>query len=126
MPFENWEADHKLGPAAIAIALILIIVIAAGSAYAVYKITSAPSDPVTVTESATLSKPTLNATTAVIGDTLQITTTLSDLAEGVQVFFYENQVSIGSAYTNSEGEAILNRVLSNTGTYTYIADCIHT
>ena len=126
MPFENWEVDHKLGPTAIIILTLVLIVTIATTAYAVYKITSPPSNPIIVNEPATLSQPTVNATTAITGDILQITTELSDQAEGIQVFFYENQVSIGSAYTNSEGQAIINRSVNTPGTYVYVADCIHT
>jgi hypothetical protein len=125
MPFENWEADHKLGPAAIIILTLILIVMIATTAYAVYKITSPPSDPVVVSLPSELSKPTVNATAAVIGETIQITTTLNDGVEGLQVFFYENDVNIGSAYTNSQGEAIINRVINNAGTFIYVADCIH-
>lgn len=127
MPFENWEDDNKRSPAAIALIVILSLVVIAGSAYAVYKLTSPPSPPIVVTEPSALAAPSLNATTAVVGDTVQITTQLSDSAEGVHVFFYQEgtATSIGSAYTNSEGQAIFNHPLTTTGTFTYIADCVH-
>ena len=104
------------------VALIALLVI---GAFAVYKITSDDSEPVEVVEPATLSQPSVNATTAVPSDTIQITTTLSDGAEGLQVFFYENDAQIGSAYTNSEGTAIFNRVVSAIGTYVYHCECTH-
>lgn len=125
MPFENWETDNQHSPA-LAIILILIVVVGlAGGAYAVYKIMSPPSDPVEVTLPATLSKPTLNATKAVTGDTVEILTELSDKAAGVQVFFYQNNTPLGSAYTNSEGKAIYHQRLNTVGNFTFSADCIH-
>lgn len=105
--------------------IILVIGVLVGSAFAVYKITSPPSDPVHVTTPATLSKPTVNATTAVVGNTLHISTQLSDKAQGVQVFFYQNNTAIGSDYTNDQGIATYDYVLAATGTYVYKADCIH-
>ena len=126
-PFEDWEADHKLSKrTAIIIALIGIIAIA-GSAVAIYKITSPPSEPVTVSQPATLSQPTVNSTTAVTGDILQLTTQLSDSAEGLQVFFYNNAstTALGSAYTDSTGTAIFNTPSLTEGVFTYTADCIH-
>lgn len=109
----------------IVIALVAILTIA-GSAVAVYKIMSPPSDPVEVVTPATLSKPLLNATRASVGETIQITTTLSDKVPAVEVFFYQNNLPIGSSYTNSEGVAIFNKQLNAVGTFIYTADCIHT
>lgn len=65
------------------------------------------------------------ATSAVTGDTIQLTTQLSDSAEGLQVFFYENDAEIGSAYTDSTGTAIYNRVNIPVGNYIYHATCMH-
>jgi hypothetical protein len=107
------------------ILVILLVGAIVGTVVAVYKITSPDSDPVIVTTPATLTKPSVNATLAVSGDTIQITTTLSDSAEGLQVFFYENDLSIGSAYTNSAGQAIMNRVVNSPGTYIYLAEFMH-
>jgi hypothetical protein len=127
MPFENWESDnsHQANPTRIiiiALALILCIAIPVG---AVYKITSAPSDPVEVTAPADLTKVSTNATQAIPGDKLVLSTTLTDGLSNVQVFFYENDVSIGSAYTDSNGIATLTHTLVSTGTKIYLADCIH-
>lgn len=127
MPFENWEEDHKLKPKAIIAILLIASIAIAGTAFAVYKITSPPSAPIIVTTPSTLNAPTLNATTATVGDTVQITTTLSDGAEGLQVFFYKNGTvgAIGSAYTNSQGQVIFNYGLGEVGTYVFTAECVH-
>lgn len=124
MPFENWETDHKVSKGLV-IALITIAIISIGTAYATYKIISPDSDVVTSTAPATLSKPTVNGTSIIPGETIQITTTLSDSTDNLQVFFYENNVSIGSAYTNSAGQAIYNRVVNSVGSFVYSADTIH-
>ena len=121
---EDWGNENPIPWKKIVLVVLLIGVIV-GSAFAVYKITSPDSDPVVVATPATLSKPTVNATTAVTGDTIQISTTLSDALDGQQVFFYENDVNIGSAYTGSGGTAIFNRVVNTPGTYVYKADCMH-
>lgn len=121
---EDWGNDNPLPWRKIVLVVLLIGAIV-GSAFAVYKITSPDSDPVDVTTPATLSKPTMNATSAVVGDTIQISTTLSDGLDGQQVFFYENSVNVGSAYTGSGGTAIFNRVVNTAGTYVYKADCVH-
>lgn len=124
MKTENWGDENQI-PFRKIILVILLIACIVGTAFAVYKITSPPSDPVVITTPATLSKPSVNATTGVIGDTIQISTTLSDATDGIQVFFYENDLSIGSAYTGSGGTAIFNRVVGSPGTYIYKADCVH-
>jgi hypothetical protein len=125
MPFENWESDNKRSPALIVVLALVVCLAVAGTAYAVYKITSPVSEPVVVVAPATLSKPVLNATTISTGETVQITTTLSDARPAVEVFFYQNNTAIGSAYTNSQGTAIYNRALTTVGNYVFTADCIH-
>ena len=125
MPFEDWEADHKLSKRTLIVIALVAILALAGTAVAVYKIVSPPSDPVVVATPATLSKPTVNATSAVEGDTIHITTTLSDAFQGLQVFFYENNVQIGSDYTNDQGLASYDRVINNAGTFVYTAECMH-
>lgn len=121
---EDW-GDEQRFPLKKAILVILLVGALVGSAFAVYKITSPPSPEVVITTPATLSAPTVNATSGVVGDTIQISTTLSDAMDGLQVFFYENGASIGSAYTGSGGIAIFNRVVNAAGNYTYTADCMH-
>jgi len=128
MPFENWEADNKTSIAKWAIIGLIIFIAIVGTVFAAdyfYKITSPPSEPVDVNVRATLSKPTTNSTAAIIGDTIQITTVLSTHEEGFQVTFKENGDIIGSAYTNDQGQAIYNRVMTSTGTFVYIAECIY-
>lgn len=125
MPFESWDEDQNKTPLKkilIAIALVLLIAVPVG---AVYKITSAPSDPLPVTETATLTKPTYNATTAIVGDKVLITSTLSDHTAGVQVFFYENSNQIGNAYTDSNGVANYLHTLTSVGNKIFVTDCIH-
>lgn len=123
---EKWddETQREFPTRKILIAVLLIacIVVPVG---AVYKIMSPPSDPVVVTEPATLSKPTVNATNAIPNDKLIISTTLSDKAPGVQVFFYENDIQIGSASTDSNGVATYQHTIASVGTKVYYADCIH-
>ena len=127
MPFED-EFRNSSGPAhkGVIIALVCLIAVC-GVAYAAYKIVSPPSQPVTVGTPATLSAPTVNGTSLVLGDTLQLTTTLSDKASNVQVFFYSNATTgaLGSAYTDSNGEAILNVKQTAIGVFNFTADCIH-
>lgn len=123
---EKWDDDtEREFPTRKIIIAVLLIACIAIPVGAVYKIMSPPSDPVTVTEPATLSKPTVNATTATPNDKLIISTTLSDLTPGVQVFFYENDNQIGSASTDSNGIANYLHTISSTGTKIYTADCIH-
>jgi hypothetical protein len=127
MPFED-EFSHANGPAkkTLIIALVLILAVV-GVAYAAYKITSPPSQPVTVGTAATLSAPIVNGTNLVLGDTLQLTTTLSDKTPNVQIFFYSNAsiASLGSAYTDSNGQAIFNTKQNTVGVFNFTADCIH-
>lgn len=124
MNYENWGDESRFNWKRLLL-IVLIVSLTVSVAFAVYKITSPNSDPVNVSTPATLDKPSVNATSAVTGDTIQITTHLSDNMDGVQVFFYENDVSIGSSYTGSGGTAIFNRVVSTPGTYVYKADCVH-
>lgn len=124
MKMEDWGDEQRFSWRKI-ILVVLIISVAVGTVFAVYKITSPDSDPVTVSTPATLSKPIVNGTSVVTGDTIQVSTVLSDAMNGVQVFFYENDVNIGFAYTGSGGIAIINRVVNTPGTYVYHADCVH-
>jgi len=128
MPFENWEADSKTSKAKLAI-ILLVIVIAAVLCFkvvdAVYHITSPPSPAVTVTEPATLSLPTVSSTAVTVGETVTISSTLSDGAEGVQVSFFENGSLIGNDFTDDTGTATYNRIMTGAGSFTYVCDCIH-
>ena len=123
MPFENWDDERQINWKRLLMVGLLISIIV-GVAYATYKIYSPPSAPVTVVEAPTLATPTVNATSLFKGETLQITVNLSLAQEGTQVWFYENTTNIGSAYTNSDGDAILNRVMNIVGTFVFKADAI--
>ena len=127
MPFEDWEGDQKTSIIKWIIFGLILLLVCSGSAVAIYRIVSPPSDPVVVTTPATLSKPTVSATSAVVGDTITITTQLSDGLAGVQVFFYENSSTnpLGSDYTNDLGQASYNKTFTSAGTYTFYADCVH-
>ena len=125
MPFEDWEGDNKTSITKWIILIAILAVALIGTVYAVYQITSPNSDTVTVTTPAILSKPIVSATTATVGQTITVTTTLSDSLDGVQVFFYENGNQIGSDYTDDTGTATYTRGLNIAGTYTYYAECIH-
>ena len=123
MPFENWEDERQINWRKILLGLLLIGIVV-GAAVAVYKITSPPSEPVIVVEAPELAAPTFNATSLFKGETLQITVKLTPAEGGVQIFFYENNNLIGSATTNSDGDAILNRVMNIIGTFSFTADAI--
>ena len=128
MPFETWETDSGTSKTKLAI-MLLILVIAVVVSFkvvdAVYHITSPPSDTVTVTQPQTLSKPTVSATSVTVGETITISTTLSDGTAGVVVTFFENDNVIGSDSTDDKGTATYTRVLISVGSYTYYADCLH-
>ena len=128
MPFETWETDSVTSKTKLAI-MLLIIVIAVVVSFkvvdAVYHITSPASPTVTARTPATLSTPTVSTTDVMIGDTVTVSTTLSDGLAGVRVYFFENGNQIGSDDTDASGIAIYNRVITAAGSYTYVADCIH-
>ena len=128
MPFEDWEADSKTSKTKIAIVLLILVVAAVASfkvVDAIYHITSPASPTVTATTPATLSTPTVSATSVTVGETITISTTLNDGLAGVQVYFLENGVQIGSDYTDDSGTATYNRVITAAGSYTYKCVCIH-
>lgn len=125
MPFENWESDNKTSYIKWFIIGLILLVACAGTVSAIYHITSPPSDTVTVTETQTLSRPTVSATSMTVGETLTISTTLMDGLSGVQVSFFENGNLIGNDFTDDTGTATYNRVMTSAGSYTYFADCIH-
>lgn len=122
---EDWDEEGFKFPVKKILIITLCILAVSIPAYAVYKITSPASDPVVVNTPATLSKPTVNSTTAIIGDIIQISVALSDLSPGQQITFFQNDIQIGTATTDSNGQAIFNQVLTTAGTYTYHATCIH-
>lgn len=127
MPFEEeFNGNHSLPGKAIVIGLIALVFVAS-IAFAAYKIISPPSNPVTVGTPATISPPSVNATSLIVGDTLQLTTTISSHTPGVQVFFYSSASAsaLGSSFTDSNGQAIFNAVQNTPGTFTFTADCVH-
>ena len=127
MPFENWEEDNgliatlKRNPKKFLVIFLVGILACASIGYGLMRIWSPDSDPVTVADAPELSKPVLNATSLYIGETLQIAVTLNTGAEGVQVFFYENDTVLGSDYTDDTGTALYNRMVSQADTYVYKA-----
>lgn len=123
MPFENWEDTHQINKKKMFLIIILIVALI-GTAIAAIKIISPDSGPVEVFDKPELSAPTFNATSLFKTDTLQITVKIIPTMEAVQVFFYENETQIGSAYTDSNGEAILNRVMNTIGAFVYYCDAI--
>lgn len=129
MPFENWEEDNglisrlKQNPKKFLVIFLVGILACASVGFGLMRIWSPESEPVTVSGIPELSQPAFNATSLYIGETLQITVKLTDAygapMEGEQVWFQENKAEIGSAYTNSEGDAIFNRAVTTQGTYVY-------
>jgi hypothetical protein len=122
---EDWDEEGFKIPVKKILLVILCILAVSIPAYAVYKIVSPDSDPAIINTPATLSKPTHNATEAIIGDTIQITVDLSDQSPGQQITFFQNDQQIGTATTDSNGQAILNHVATTAGTYIFKAWCIH-
>jgi hypothetical protein len=122
---EDWDEERFKLPIKKIIIVALCVFAVSIPAYAVYSFWSPPSDPVIVNTPATLSKPIVNATTAIIGDTLQVTTVLSDQLSGQQVIFFLNDVQIGETTTDSNGQAIFNYVATAAGSHIFKARCIH-
>lgn len=122
--FQDEETENKLPVKKIIliVALVLCIAVPAG---AIYKMTAPASDPVIVTEPTGLSKVAVNATAAVVGDTIRLSTTVGDHQSGIEIFFYQNDISIGSSFTNSEGTAIYEKIVNTAGNYIFTADGIH-
>lgn len=127
MPFED-EFSNASGPAKKTVIICMVaLLLVVGVAYAAYKIVSPPSPAVHVGTAATLTAPTVNGTSLVLGDTLQLTTTISDHIQNVQVFFYRNDstIALGSSFTDSNGQAILNAPMNVAGDFVFTADCVH-
>lgn len=66
-----------------------------------------------------------NATSAYVGDTIELTAILSDNANGETVYFYENENPIGTVGT-LDGYAVLNHILTVEGNIQFTAECMHT
>jgi len=84
-----------------------------------------PTDPDPDPDQATLSKVKLNVNTIEEGDTVTLTTLLSDKTSGVKVTFYDqDDKKVGEATTNVDGRACIT-ITPTAGTYTYYATCMH-
>lgn len=108
-------------------------------AVAAYTMTAPTSDPSTTNPTpspsptpsptpvpqATMSKVTVTPSVAYIGETKQVTTTVSDLTPGITVTFYNNDdVAVGAAITNAQGTATIT-IQEPIGTWTYYATAVH-
>ena len=122
--------------AAIIIAVVTTLIVA-GVALAAYTMTSPSSDPLTVTDptpspsptpppvDATLSKVTLSVTTITVGESVTLSTTVSDATPDLTVTFFNNGAGIvGTAITNATGIASLT-ITPPLGTWTYYATAQH-
>lgn len=104
--------------------LILAILFASfGVAVAVYEITS---NIVTVTVSAPQAQLTLatSATAITLGESITLTATLNDFANGVVVTFYDGTTNVGQTNTTGGGIATL-QLTPSIGTHNYKAIATH-
>jgi hypothetical protein len=62
---------------------------------------------------------TVNKFTIAAGKQIILTTTITPATSSVTITFYENNIIIGTAITNSSGVATLTRTISSVGTYSY-------
>ena len=124
--------------AVIALCLIALVATMSTVLAAGYLIVSPASDQLTVNPKptdpdpdpeATLSKVKLGVNTITEGDSVTLTTTLSDglhlaTKEGHTVVFYDqNDNKVGQTTTNIDGRACISITPSAAGTYTYYATC---
>ena len=125
MNYEDWDDGNSFSIKRLLLIMLIIgLLVGVPIAIAAYKIFSPPGQPVTVSDVPELTAPTFNATSLFTGETLQITVSITPATDGVQIFFYQNDSNIGSAYTNSNGDAILNKVMTSPGTYIFDADAV--
>jgi len=120
--------------AVIALCLIALVATMSTVLAAGYLIVSPASDQLTVNPKptdpdpdpeATLSKVKLNVNTITEGDTVTLTTLLSDKTQGLKVVFYDQDDNkVGEANTNVDGRACIT-ITPTAGTYTYYATCMH-
>ena len=123
MPTEEWN-DQINFPLKKLLIIALIAILGGAVAYSAIRIWSPPSAPVNVSNPPTISTPALNGTVLYTGETVQVTVHLSTNQSQQQIFFYENNNPIGSAFTDSNGQAIINRQLTTPGSYVYNASWI--
>lgn len=115
---------------AIICALLLVVIV--GCVAATYIMTSPSSPDVTVNPSptptpqqATLSAVTASPLILTVGDTLTLSTTVSDATAGLTVTFYnQNNVAVGQAATNIQGTATL-QIQPPEGTWSFYATATH-
>jgi hypothetical protein len=140
MPFEDWEDTEgffnriREEPKRFFIYLIIILAIT-GVVFYGYTVIShsaqAPTSPEPSDSTTILSKPTLSKYTANAGETLTIYTTLNSHEPNMYIQFYQsyasdkpetnNNVLIGSNYTDVNGKAQLEITLNSPGYYFFQA-----
>lgn len=106
------------------VALALVVGIAA----AAYVMTAPMSDDITVNPPgapATLSKVTSSTYTLTEGESITLSTTVSDGTQGINVtFLNQNGVSVGTAITDATGVATLT-ITPPEGTWSFYATATH-
>jgi len=103
----------------------LLVLCLVGVVAATYLMTSPESDDVTVSTQATLSKVTVSTISVTVGDSLTLSTTVSDHTSGLTVtFFNNNDVSVGTATTDSSGTASLT-LQPPEGVWSFYATATH-
>ena len=115
----------KSTKATVALTLIILLV-CAETALAVYVMTAPQSVDVTVNPAlASLSQVTVSSTVITVGDSLTLSTTVSDHTAGLTVTFYnQNNIEVGTATTNSAGTATLT-IQPPEGTWSFYASANH-
>jgi hypothetical protein len=107
------------------IAILLLVVLLIGVASAVYIMQAPMSSDVVVTGQATLSKVSVSSILITAGDSLTLSTTVSDHTQGITVtFFNQNDVSVGTAVTGPTGTATLT-IQPPVGTWSFYATATH-
>lgn len=107
---------------------VVALALVAGIATAAYVMTAPMSDDITVNppgSPATLSKVTSSAYTLTAGETITLTTTVSDGTQGINVtFLNQNGVSVGTAVTDESGTASVT-ITPPEGTWSFYATATH-
>jgi len=133
------ELSTKQKTILIGVLIAIVVVSLVAFAVAAYTMTAPNSDPLNVNPTptpsptpsptpvpiATLSKVTLSASTLYVGEQVTLSTTVSDLTQGMVVnFFNNNNAAVGSATTDSNGVASTS-ITPPIGTWTYYATATH-
>lgn len=118
----------------VTLALVVLTLTVVGAVVASYLMTAPMSPDVDVNPSptptaapvqATLSQVTVSSLSITVGDTLTLTTTVSDGAPGLTVTFYnQNGNVVGSINTDSTGVASLT-IIPPEGTWSFYATATH-